>query len=95
MFEEALDRASALDKHFKETGQTVGPLHGLPISLKDSFNVKGVQSLIGYVSFLKYPPATEDSTLVQILRSLGAVIYCKTNIPQAMVIIQPIFLTGS
>ena len=53
--------------------------------MKDSFNIKGFQSLVGYVSFLKHPPASKDSVIVQILKDLGAVIFCKTNIPQGMV----------
>ncbi|KAF4783452.1 hypothetical protein HER10_EVM0010173 [Colletotrichum scovillei] len=47
MFEEALERAKALDEHLERTGSVVGPLHGLPVSLKDIFNVKGFDSTIG------------------------------------------------
>jgi amidase len=36
-FGEALVRAKKLDEHLAETGKAVGPLHGLPISLKVSF----------------------------------------------------------
>lgn len=36
----ALARARELDSHYEKTGQTVGPLHGLPISLKDQCHIK-------------------------------------------------------
>jgi hypothetical protein len=36
----ALARAKELDDIFKKTGKVVGPLHGLPISLKDQFRIK-------------------------------------------------------
>lgn len=41
MFKEALERAKELDAVFKRTGKAVGPLHGLPISLKDTYDVQG------------------------------------------------------
>ncbi|KAJ9666035.1 hypothetical protein H2201_003948 [Coniosporium apollinis] len=84
MFEEALARAKSLDEQLKEKGKPMGPLHGLPISLKDSFNVKGVQATVGYVSFVSHPPASQNSALVDILLSQGAVLHCKTNLPQTM-----------
>jgi amidase len=62
----------------------VGPLHGLPVSIKDSFCVEGFQSTVGYVSFLEKKPATSNSALVEMLLNLGAVLYVKTNVPQTM-----------
>ena len=82
-FEDAIARAKELDEHLARTGKTVGPLHGLPISLKDTFKVKGYDASIG-VAALCFNPATQDSALVGLLRSLGAVLYCKTNIPQTL-----------
>ena len=64
-FDEALARAHECDAYLKLHGGPIGPLHGLPISVKDSFNVKGVQSAIGYVSFLANPPASSNSAVVQ------------------------------
>ncbi|CAI7661113.1 unnamed protein product [Penicillium bialowiezense] len=83
-FPQALERAKYLDEYLKREGKPVGPLHGLPISLKDSFNVEGVQSTVGYVELLKNEPAKTNSALVKILLNLGAVLYVKTNIPQTM-----------
>lgn len=84
MFDEALARAHECDEYLKKNDRPIGPLHGLPISLKDSFNVRGVQSTIGYVSFIANPPSSSNSAVVQILYDAGAVFYVKTNIPQTM-----------
>ncbi|KAJ9301431.1 hypothetical protein DTO271G3_1566 [Paecilomyces variotii] len=83
LFEDALKDARALDAKFKETGKLKGPLHGVPITLKDQFDVKGYDSTIGYVG-RSFKPAKEDAVLVQILRNLGAVIIAKTNLPQSI-----------
>jgi amidase len=48
--------------------------------------VKGKQSTVGYVEFIKHPAASENSPLVEILLELGAVLYVKTNIPQTMMV---------
>lgn len=83
MFPEALATADDLDSHLARTGQTIGSLHGLPISLKDNFHVKGHDSTVGLVA-RAHQPDQDDSTLVGILRRLGAVVYVKTNVPTAM-----------
>lgn len=59
----------------------LGPFNRLPISLKDSFLLEDKDSTIGMTYFVD-KPATRDSALVTLLRSLGAVFYCKTNVPQ-------------
>jgi len=85
MFDEAIERAKSLDEHYAKTGKVVGPLHGLPISLKDNFNIVGKPSSVGFCSWA-FEPMQEDSTIVQTLRDLGAVAYVKTNVPTAMMI---------
>ena len=85
-FNEAVQQAKSLDDHLQRTGKTVGPLHGLPISLKDNFNIKGKDSTVGFTSLVN-PPAEYNATLVDILEPLGAVRYCKTNVPTAMMIV--------
>jgi amidase len=84
-FDEALAQAEALDDHFAATGKTVGPMHGLPISLKDQFRVKGVETSMGYVGWLGTLD-TYDSDMTTCLRLSGAVLYCKTNVPQALLV---------
>lgn len=85
-FDQALERAQFLDNYLKREKKPIGPLHGLPISIKDSFQFKGVDSTIGFVSFLENGPATKNSAIVQMLLDLGAVLYCKTNVPQTLMV---------
>lgn len=85
-FDEAIESAKALDDHLNRTGKVVGPLHGLPISLKDNFNIKGKDSTVGFTSLVN-DPAQYNATLVDMLEKLGAVRYCKTNVPTAMMIV--------
>ncbi|KAF4548506.1 Amidase-like protein 2 [Elsinoe fawcettii] len=83
-FEAAIQRARVLDKERKEDPKKpLRPLHGLPISLKDSFRIPGVDSTIGLACFA-HQPDDHYSNLPQLLVDLGAVLYCKTNIPQTM-----------
>ena len=45
--ERALARAKEVDDYLANTGTTLGPLHGLPISLKDQFAMKGLETVMG------------------------------------------------
>jgi len=49
VFEAAIQDAKKLDDYFAEHKKPIGPLHGLPVSLKDQFHVKGVETTMGYV----------------------------------------------
>ncbi|KAL1952505.1 hypothetical protein VTO42DRAFT_5178 [Malbranchea cinnamomea] len=83
LFDSAIERAARLDEHFQRTGKPIGPLHGLPMSVKDTFDIKGVDSTIG-IAALAFKPAKENAPLVDLLLSLGAVIIAKTNVPQTL-----------
>ncbi|KAI4207843.1 MAG: hypothetical protein LQ346_000346 [Caloplaca aetnensis] len=83
LFASALSRARFLDDHLARTSFPLGPLHGLPISVKDTFNVTGVDSTVG-ISALAFQPSTSTASLVNLLLAAGAVIHCKTNVPQTM-----------
>ncbi|RAK87162.1 fatty-acid amide hydrolase [Aspergillus costaricaensis CBS 115574] len=83
-FQRAIERAEFLDEYLQREKKLFGPLHGLPISIKDSFCIEGVQSTVGYVKFLENSPASHNSAIVEMLLNLGAVLYVKTNIPQTM-----------
>ncbi|KAG1736073.1 general amidase [Suillus paluster] len=79
----ALARAAELDDHLKKTGKVVGPLHGLPISLKDQLCIKGLETTMGYVSWIgQY--ADKNAVLVDVLIECGAVPFVRTNIPQTL-----------
>jgi amidase len=93
LFDTGLEEAKALDAHFHRSGPK-GPLHGLPISLKDNLFVAGTDSTIGFVS-LAFKPVAANSPFVDMLRELGAVVYCKTNVPTAMMMAETVNnLTG-
>ncbi|KAF9886880.1 hypothetical protein FE257_011003 [Aspergillus nanangensis] len=83
-FDRALERAKYLDEYLQREKKVVGPLHGLPVSIKDSFCLEGVASTIGYVSFTENGEEKSNSALVDLLLDLGAVLYVKTNIPQTL-----------
>jgi amidase len=85
MFEDALRQARKLDGEFKRSGQPSGMLHGIPVTLKDQFNVKGYDTTLGYVG-RSFQPAQEDAALVQILKSHGAIVIAKTNLPQSIMV---------
>ncbi|KAF7681559.1 general amidase protein [Alternaria burnsii] len=82
-FDDALKRASELDDHLASGKAPLGPLHGVPVSLKDTFRVRGYDASIGLAA-LCFKPAEENSVLVDCLLGAGAVLYCKTNVPQTL-----------
>lgn len=49
-FDKALKRAKELDDHMLSTGEVVGPLHGVPVSVKDRFDVEGFDTTVGVFS---------------------------------------------
>ncbi|KAF4778516.1 amidase [Colletotrichum scovillei] len=83
LFDTALNRAQFLDDYLRENGVPLGPLHGLPVSVKDTFNVAGVDTSMG-LAYLCHKPAASNAPLVDLLLSLGCVIIAKTNIPQTL-----------
>lgn len=62
-------------------GRARGPLHGVPISIKDSFEVKGMVSTAGTTGWAKRVP-NRDATVVARLRAAGGIILGKTNTPE-------------
>lgn len=84
-FDQALSRAEKLDEYFAKEGKTVGPLHGIPISLKDQVNLPGMDTSIGYIALLNKPKKLSDKSDIAIkMEELGAVFYVKTTVPMAM-----------
>jgi amidase len=61
---------------------TRGPLHGLPITVKDAFEVTGMPATCGFPHLAKHVPHS-DADAVTRLRAAGAVIFGKTNVPFA------------
>jgi Asp-tRNA(Asn)/Glu-tRNA(Gln) amidotransferase A subunit family amidase len=75
----ALEEAAALDEHFRKTGKFVGPLHGIPVLLKDNVNTKDMPTTGGSLSLAGYTPST-DAAITQKLRAAGAIILAKVNL---------------
>ncbi|KAK5442585.1 hypothetical protein LTS15_011009 [Exophiala xenobiotica] len=91
-FDAALASAKELDDYYAQHKKTVGPLHGVPVSLKDQFHVKDVETTMGYVGWIDTFEGVSDdprkktfeSEMVKELRALGAVLYCKTSVPHTL-----------
>lgn len=89
MYPEALERAKYLDEYLGKTGEVIGPLHGLPISLKDCMVVPPHPASIGMACYAN-ESTTEETILVSILAKLGAVFYVKTTTPTAMMMMETV-----
>ena len=62
------------------SGATPGPLHGVPMSIKESFDVAGLPTTRGDSQWANNIP-TQDDVVVQRLKAAGAVLFGKTNVP--------------
>lgn len=82
MFDQARDEARAADAA-RDRGEPLGPLHGVPITIKECFHIAGTPSTEGVHRFAgELLPA--DNPLVARLRRAGAIVLGKTNVPQLM-----------
>jgi amidase len=73
-------RAAAEADQVRASGRQVGPLHGLPITLKDSFATAGLPTTAGKPDLADHVPDA-DAVVVERLRSAGAIVLGKTNLP--------------
>jgi len=79
--ESARNRAKEAEKRLNR-GEPVGPLHGVPIAIKDLFDFKsGVRNTIGSKPFAEFVPET-TATYVHRLEEAGAIVVGKTNVPE-------------
>ena len=78
--EQALALADAADRQ-RLAGAATGPLHGLPIAVKDLAATRGMRTTMGSPIFADNIPE-QDSLLVQRLRAAGALVIGKTNTPE-------------
>ena len=74
----ALQEADRLDAAFKTSGLT-GPLHGIPIILKDQFDAKGMPTTLGSILFKDYYP-DKDAFVTEKLKKAGAIILGKATL---------------
>jgi Asp-tRNA(Asn)/Glu-tRNA(Gln) amidotransferase A subunit family amidase len=75
---EALKEADKLDAAYKSSGP-VGPLHGIPVIIKDQADVKGMPTTLGSLLFKDYFP-DRDSFVAEKLKNAGAVILGKATL---------------
>lgn len=61
-------------------GERWGPLHGVPVTVKDTYETAGLRTTVSYPPLAHYVPDT-DATVVARLRSAGAIVLGKTNLP--------------
>ncbi|MFF0754443.1 amidase family protein [Streptomyces sp. NPDC004267] len=72
--------ADKADQYLARTGRTLGPLHGLPMTVKDALETKGMRTTCGSTDLTGHIP-DKDADVVALLRAAGAVIIGKTNVP--------------
>lgn len=77
--EQAQVRAAELDE-LAARGTFVGPLHGLPVTVKDSLATAGIRTTNGTAHFARHVPV-RDATVVSRIKDAGAVVLGKTNVP--------------
>jgi amidase len=64
-------------------GDDVGPLHGVPITIKDCFATEGIVTTVGTTGLASFVPAEDDVTVAR-LRRAGAIVVGKTNCPELL-----------
>jgi amidase len=78
-FDQAREAARAADERLGR-GQSQGPLHGLPVTIKEAYNLEGTPTTWG-VPGLKDTVAASDAETVRRLKAAGAHFLGKTNVP--------------
>jgi amidase len=81
-FDRARAAAIAADAEFA-AGNAKGPLHGVPMTIKESYNIEGLRTTWGIPMF-KENVATSDSEAVRSFKGAGAVFLGKTNVPLSL-----------
>ena len=79
--ERAIRAARTADRARAKKGAKLGPLHGVPITIKEAFDVAGLHTTSSHPP-LKDNIAKRDASLVARLRAAGAIILGKTNVPE-------------
>lgn len=77
----ALEDAQALDEALAQSGKLSGPLHGIPVLVKDNYDVAGLQTTGGSATLLGWIPP-KDATVIAKLREAGAIILAKTTMSE-------------
>ena len=78
---DALATADSLDRRFAATRQLVGPLHCVPMIVKDNFQTIGLQTAAGNIALKGYAPS-EDAFQVKRIKEAGAIVLAKSNMAE-------------
>ena len=78
---EALAVADSLDRRFAQTRTMVGPLHCIPVIVKDNYQTAGLQTTAGSLALRGWTPR-EDATMVKRLEDAGAIVLAKSNMAE-------------
>jgi aspartyl-tRNA(Asn)/glutamyl-tRNA(Gln) amidotransferase subunit A len=79
---EGARRAADAQDQLRQAGYTLSPLAGLPISIKDLFDIRGQRTRGGSAVLNDQPAASSDATIVHRLRQAGAVLIGRTNMTE-------------
>src|SRR5262252_2698595 len=79
---DALEVAQAQDNYFVRTGNFVGPLHGIPVAIKDNYDTIDMRTTAGAIADYASDKPPRDATTVAKLRAAGAIILGKTNLDE-------------
>jgi amidase len=74
-------KAAARADEARANGESLGPLHGLPVTIKDAIATEGIRSTGGAVELTDHVP-TADAPAVARLKAAGAIVFGKTNLPR-------------
>ena len=77
----ALEEADRLDALLKASGKLVGPMHGIPVIVKDNIDVVGLPMTSGFQGWKNYYPA-DDALLVKKIRLAGGIILAKASLSE-------------
>lgn len=79
-FAEAIAEAKVQDEYLRTHKKLIGPLHGIPVSLKGQYRVEGLESAIGFIGWLgKIETAKSESLVTKQIRELGGIIIAKAS----------------
>jgi amidase len=78
--EAARARADELDAAFERSGELTGPLHGIPVLVKDCVETSDIPTTFGSAAIEGYTPE-RDAVIVRKLRDAGAIVLAKTTLP--------------
>ena len=70
------------DAYFARTGEFVGPLHGIPVAVKDNYDTADMRTTAGADALYANDKPPQDATMVAKLRAAGAIILGKTNLDE-------------